>query len=102
MCGVGGAAPCLYSTAMVLQVDETGRTATLVKRYAPSPSIYSFFGGNVDSLAYGDLEVNFCALPAGTLVQEGGAEQVVWEAVTKGTNQYRADRLPSLYPGVQW
>jgi arylsulfate sulfotransferase len=28
ICGVGGAAPCLYSTALVLQVDEAAKTAT--------------------------------------------------------------------------
>jgi arylsulfate sulfotransferase len=106
VCGVGGAPPCLYSTASVLQVDETAMTATLVERYRPPGSVYSFFGGNVEPLADGDLEVNFCAAPAGALVQElrgpVGGRQVVWQALTKGTNQYRAERLPSLYPGVQW
>jgi arylsulfate sulfotransferase len=106
MCGVGGAAPCLYSTASVLQINEAGMSASLVKRYVPPGWVYSFFGGNINPLADGDLEVNFCAATTGTLVQElreeDGAQQVVWQAVTKGTNQYRADRLPSLYPGVQW
>jgi len=106
MCGVGGASPCLYSMASVLQVDEAGRSASLVKRYVPPGSIYSFFGGNVNPLADGDLEANFCAATIGSLIQElreeDGTQQVVWQAVTKGTNQYRADRLPSLYPGVQW
>ncbi|WP_353070795.1 aryl-sulfate sulfotransferase [Tunturiibacter gelidoferens] len=106
MCGVGGVAPCLYSTASVLQVNESGMSASLLKRYVPPGSIYSFFGGNVNPLADGDLEVNFCGATTGTLVQElreeDGIEEVVWQAVTKGTNQYRADRLPSLYPGVQW
>jgi hypothetical protein len=106
MCGAGGAPPCLYSTALVLQVDEAGRLANLVNRYIPPGSMYSFFGGNVSPLANGDLEANFCAATTGSLIQElreeGGTQQVVWQAVTKGTNQYRADRLPSLYPGIQW
>ena len=106
LCGVGGAAPCLYSTASVLQVDERAMTATLVEHYVPPASMYSFFGGNVALLSDGDVEVDFCAVATGAVVQElrgpAGAQQVVWQAVTKATNQYRADRLPSLYPGVQW
>ncbi len=106
MCGVGGAPPCKYSTAAVLQVDETARTATLVEHYVPPASLYSFFGGNVDLLANGDLEADFCATATGTVVQElkgpDGSQQVVWQATAKGSNQYRTERLPSLYPGVQW
>jgi hypothetical protein len=106
MCGAGGAAPCLYSTASVLQVDETARTATLVEHYVAPASMYSFFGGNVELLANGDMEANFCGDTAGSVVQElkgpDGAQQVVWQAATKGANQYRAERLSSLYPGVQW
>ena len=105
LCGLGGAPPCLYSTATVMQVDEREKIVTVKDRYSPQGTIYSFFGGNVDSLANGDLEVNFCAADGGSLIQELGganAQQVVWQAITKGTNQYRAERLPSLYPGVQW
>ena len=106
ICGIGGAAPCHYSTGMVLQVDEATKSATIITHYFPPGSIYSLFGGNVDPLANGDLEVDFCADPQGALVQElreiNGVQGVVWQAVTAGANQYRADRLPSLYPGVQW
>ena len=106
ICGFGGSAPCLYSTALVLQVDEAAKTATFITHYFPSGSIYSLFGGNVNPLANGDLEVDFCAYPPGALVQElreiNGVQEVVWQAVTAGANQYRADHLPSLYPGVQW
>ena len=95
-----------YSTVPVLQIDESAMTATLVFHYVPPPSMYSFFGGDVAQLANGDLEADFCAVSSGAVVQElniqGGSPQLVWQAVTKGTNQYRAERLPSLYPGVQW
>ena len=81
-------------------------TATILSHYNPTPNIYSFFGGNVDLLPDGHVEVDFCAVQGGTLVQEldqsGGTTQVVWQATTPGSNQYRALRLPSLYPGVQW
>ncbi|MBX6361307.1 MAG: hypothetical protein IRZ03_14650, partial [Acidobacterium ailaaui] len=47
-----------------------------------------------------------CATTGGSLVQElnmdGPSPQVVWQARTRGTVQYRTERLPSLYPGVQW
>ncbi|MHB1935105.1 MAG: hypothetical protein ACYCOR_00795 [Acidobacteriaceae bacterium] len=42
----------------------------------------------------------------GSIVQEldlsAGATQIVWEADASGSDQYRALRLPSLYPGVRW
>jgi hypothetical protein len=68
--------------------------------------MYSFFGGNVNLLKNGDLEADFCAANGGSVVQEvnvsGGGQQVVWQAVTAGSNQYKAERWPSLYRGVQW
>ncbi|MGH9680323.1 MAG: aryl-sulfate sulfotransferase [Candidatus Acidiferrales bacterium] len=105
-CGSPGAPSCLYSTALVLQVDETSKTATIVSHYLPNPSIYSFFGGQVDLLADGHVEVDFCAPPHGAIVREldlsTAVPQIVWEADAPGSDQYRALRLPSLYPGVQW
>ena len=106
VCDSPGQPPCHYSTAPVLQVDESAMAATLVSRYSPPPSLYSFFGGNVDLLANNDIEADFCAVKTGGVVQElnesGGTAQVVWQAVTPGDSQYHAYRMPSLYPGVQW
>jgi hypothetical protein len=102
-CGASGAPPCLYSTAEVLQVDEGHMRATLLSNYAPG-TIYSLFGGNVDYLANEDYAVDFCAPGQGSIIQEVDptTQQIVWQATTPQSNQYRADRLPSLYPGVQW
>lgn len=111
-CASSGASPSptlCYSMASVLQVNEAQKTATLVEHYidpgATGP-VYSFFGGNFYLMANGDREVDFCAATAGSIVQElrgaSGSEQVVWQAVTPGTKQYRTERLPSLYPGIQW
>jgi arylsulfate sulfotransferase len=106
VCGSAGQPPCLYSTAPVLQVDESAMTATLLSNYTPPPNLYSFFGGNVDLLANGDIEADFCAVKTGAIVQElsesSGTTQVVWQAMTPGDAQYHAYRIPSLYPGVQW
>jgi hypothetical protein len=97
-----------YSTMLVLDVNETSKTATITERYQPTPAVYSFFGGDVSVLQNGDRHVDFCSPTGGTQVYERGGPvgsgQVVWQAVTKGVNQnqYRTDRLPSLYPGVTW
>ncbi len=89
-------------------MDPLSDVPSLLKprNYGPAGSLYRFFRGNLELLANGNLEADFAAPPGGSVVQEvkgsDGAQQVVWQAVTKGTNQYRAFRMPSLYPGVQW
>lgn len=94
--------PTCYSTAEILRVDEGGKTATILSKYAPA-STYSFYGGNIQLLPNGDYQVDFCSPPPGSIIQElNASQQIVWEATTPGSNQYRADRLPSLYPGIQW
>ena len=116
----GSTTRCAYSAAPVFQIDENARTATLIQHYVTLPSMYSYFGGNVDRLNNGDTEADFCGVASGSVVQElnfsggssqgaggspqsaGGSSQVVWQAVTPHSFQYRAERLPSLYPGVQW
>ncbi len=117
-CGTTGAPAC-YSTASVYQVDESSMTATLTSHYKAPASMYSYFGGNVQPLANGDLQADFCATlcstqsgsvncakQGGGVIQElnlnGATPQLIWQAATPGTAQYRAQRLPSLYPGVQW
>ena len=109
-CDATGAPACKYSTVPVLLVDESAMTATLQHHYVASNALYSFFGGQADLLPNGDVEVDFCAAKGGATVQEYqlGATviettpQIVWQAVSPGYDQYRAMRLPSLYPGVQW
>jgi arylsulfate sulfotransferase len=92
-----------YSTAPVFEIDEANMTATLLTNYNP-PTDFSYFGGNVEQLANGDMHVDFCGIVSGSLVQElnSAGSQVVWQATTPKSNQFRVDRLPSLYPGVQW
>jgi hypothetical protein len=104
-CGVGTAPPCAYSTAPILQIDETAMTAKLVTDYQPGE--YSCWGGNAEVLANGNLEADF---NAGTTtrysdifeVTPDSNHQVVWHLQTSAQNAYRGFRLPSLYPGVQW
>lgn len=96
--------PECYSTMPVLQVNESGKTATLLENYTPPDTYFSFFGGDAEKLANGDPEVDFCAPLKGAIVQEltPDASQVVWQATTAGADQFRVQRLGSLYPGVTW
>ncbi len=105
VCGATGSPPC-YSAASVYQIDETAMTATLVLSYTLPNNLYSYFGGNVQSLANGDLKADFSAVTGGSQIQElnlnGPTPELVWQAQSQGTVQFRSERLASLYPGVQW
>ncbi len=93
-----------YSTMPLLQIDENNMTATMIDHYVPPDTYFSFFGGNAEPLANGDMEVDFCAALSGAIVQELSRQgnQVVWQGLTTGADQFHVYRLPSLYPGVQW
>ncbi|HKO12135.1 MAG TPA: hypothetical protein VJV22_09210, partial [Acidobacteriaceae bacterium] len=88
----------------VLEVNESNRTATMVTHYVPPDTDFSFFGGDTQQLENGDIHADVCAPLTGSLVQEldPTGTNVIWQATTPGANQFRVDRLPSLYPGVQW
>jgi hypothetical protein len=101
--GTPGSAQC-YSTVPDLELNESNMTATMIAHDVPPPSSFSFFGGNVEQLENGDMHIDFCAPTTGAIVQEldPTASHVIWQATTPGADQFRVDRLPSLYPGVQW
>jgi arylsulfate sulfotransferase len=105
-CGTTGAPPCLYSTVPLLELDETAKTATLA--FHPTVPMYSFFGGNAALLKNGNVE--FCEAAVGPEensgviyeVTEDSSPQTVWQMQVAGLFVYRGQRIPSLYPGVQW
>ena len=105
VCGTTGEPPCLYSTVPILQLDETAMTATFTFHHtAPT---YSFFGGNAAVLTNGNVEFCESAGIGGTTgivyeVTQDGNPQTVWQMQTTGLFAYRGQRIPSLYPGVQW
>lgn len=105
-CGSTGSPPCLYSTVPELQVDESAKTATMLFHYIAPTNLYSWCCGQADLLANGDIEADFAAVPSGAVIREMDPTQtppqIVWQAVTPNYAQYRALRIPSLYPGVQW
>ena len=107
-CGNSGAPACLYTTIPVWQIDEGAKTATLTFHQILPTSLYSFYGGNTEQLANGNVEYDLCAVGGvgqGSWIYEVTQEtnpQTVWSMQVTGTNLYRAFRISSLYPGVQW
>lgn len=105
-CGVAGQPAC-FSTVPIFDIDETAKTATFA--FHPTTPDYSFFGGNAEVLKNGNVEYNECAsmaLPANNAsiyeVTQTTPPQTVWQMQIAGQFAYRAMRIPSLYPGVQW
>jgi arylsulfate sulfotransferase len=105
-CGVTGQPDC-YSTVPFLNLDETAMTAQLAMN--PTTPDYSFFGGDAEVLANGNVEYDECdalALPGseGRIFEAPQATptQAIWKMQLSGQDTYRGTRLPSLYPGVQW
>jgi len=98
---------CLFSTVPILDIDEAAKTATLAFHYK-TPE-YSNFGGNADVLPNGNVEFDECDStdfinPAADIyeVTQGSNPEIIWHLHVAAEFAYRAFRLPSLYPGVQW
>ena len=98
-CG-GSGQPACYSTVPIFDLDESAMTATLALH--PTAPYYSFFGGNAEVLKNGNVE--YCETTSGTIyeVTQSTSSQTVWQMVVTGEDLYRGQRIPSLYPGVQW
>ena len=104
-CGAAGAPACQYSTVPVFKIDESAKTATLTFHSIAPASEYNGWGGNAQQLVNGDIEYDLCGVGANSIVNEvtqDSSAQVVWSMTSTGINFYRAFRMPSLYPGVQW
>ncbi len=104
-CGATGAPPCTYSTVPLLQIDETAKTATLT--FHPTAPGFSFFGGNAEVLKNGNVEYCDSAGGPGTAgdiyeLTQDSVPLPVWQMLVMGQYAYRGQRIPSLYPGVQW
>lgn len=106
-CNPQGTLPfsCLYSTVPIFRIDENAKTATLIF-HQKATGLYNAWGGNIDSLANGDVEYDLCGvIPSGSVVREVTMEKdpkTVWSLSIEANFFYRAFRIPSLYPGVQW
>ena len=103
VCGTKGAAAC-YTTVPIFRIDEQAKTATLIFHDVFPPSHYSMWGGGVESLANGDVQIDLCHQGKASNIYEvtqSADPKVVWHMHVARNNVYRAQRLPSLYPGVQ-
>lgn len=93
-----------YSRGVVMDVDESARTAQVSWQYAPG--WYSFWGGSIAVLQNGDVEFDSTTPDGGYSrvieVSQGPNPQVVWDMDSTNTLWYRAYSIPSLYPGVDW
>jgi arylsulfate sulfotransferase len=99
--------PCHYSTVPILDIDEQAKTATLDFHYTLPQ--YSNFGGNAEVLKNGNMEFDVCGATLSPTassdiyeVTQTDAPQTVWHMNVTTQNVYRAMRVPSLYPNVQW
>jgi arylsulfate sulfotransferase len=105
-CGDTGAPTCPYSTAQVFTINESAMTATF--DFFDITPAYSFFGGNEQVLGNGNVEFDLCGISATAPesavyeVTPTSPAQTVWQLNIVGDDAYRAFRIPSLYPGVQW
>lgn len=103
LCGAAGQPAC-YSRVPIFQIDEGAKTADIV--WQDESIGYSDFGGYVQPLANSDVEFNEAQpTPNSAVVYEvtkTSNPQVVWQMNITNQNAYRAFRIPSLYPGVQW
>jgi hypothetical protein len=104
-CGTGPQSPC-YSRVPLFQINESALTATIT--WQDKLNVFSYFGGNAEILPNGNSEYDECAsggVNAAASVYEmtqDAVPQIVWQLQITGQDAYRAMRLPSLYPGVQW
>ena len=106
VCGTPGFAAC-YSSVPVYELNESAKTAQVLSDVNLSPH-YSLCCGNASILANGDLEYDVAydvKTPNQSFVQEVTPEatpQLVWQLNIANQLAYRAFRIPSLYPGVEW
>ena len=104
VCGAAGAPAC-YSTVPVMQVDENAKTASFLFHQILPPALYNIFAGDTRVQPNTDVEYNLAGVGANSYVTEvtpTATPQTVWQMFITGSNTYRAFRMPSLYPGVQW
>jgi arylsulfate sulfotransferase len=104
-CNTAGQPSCLYTTALTMQVDENAKTAAFEFHQSQPASLYSPFAGDTRVQPNGNIEYNLAGVGNDSYVFEvtpTATPQTVWELHIAKENTYRAFRMPSLYPGVQW
>jgi arylsulfate sulfotransferase len=106
VCGTTGAVAC-YSSVPIFDLNEYTKTAQVEWEDNLTPA-YSLCCGNASILSNGDVEYDVAdnaSTPGLSYVQEVTqvqSPQLVWQMNINGPLAYRAFRIPSLYPGVEW
>ncbi len=104
-CGASGAPAC-YTRGVIYSLNEIDKVATVVWDDNFSP-IFTPFIGSIQVLPNNDVEIDLGAFtqdPESAQVREvtqTSSPQLVWQ-LDIDHYAYRALRMPSLYPGVQW
>jgi hypothetical protein len=104
ICGSAGAASC-YSRAVIFQLNEVSKTAEIIWQ---DKLPFSLCCGSINVLRNGNVEFDIAAVtfaPTSSRIQEVTHDRVpklVWQMDLTGQLAYRAFRIPSLYPGVEW
>jgi hypothetical protein len=105
LCGTGSEPAC-YSTVPVFQINESAKTATLIFHQTAPTNLYNAWGGNAEPMDNGNIEYDLCGTASGSDIFEVTPDSIspatVWHMHMTGNNSYRAFRISSLYPGVQW
>jgi hypothetical protein len=110
-CGDGGIVPPVgppcYSRGIILNVDETAKTASLNWQDNLSP-LFALCCGNINVLSNGNVDLGaggdsfFPAATEALEVTQTTPPTVVWQMNVTNQFSYRMIRIPSLYPGVTW
>lgn len=83
------------SRAELYAVDETARTARLVRSYAAIPGVVTPIGGSVQALSGGRVLVSFGV--AGRVEEYDAAGRVLWRIEGDAGYVFRAQRIRALY-----
>ncbi len=99
--------PLCYTTIPMFEIDEGAKTARVLMRKVFPDAEYSTWGGNANLLANGDMKVTLSSQRArhtSLLVEyvPDNNNHEIWRMRVEGFPIYRAHRIGSLYPGVQW
>lgn len=93
-----------YSRAVILRIDESAMSATI--QWQDRLNLYSLWGGSIETLPNGDVEYtlsNPFSGPGSRVAEVNrSTNQTIWQMDIQDALAYRAFRIPSLYPGVQW